>query len=201
MAYTPTYISQQNPQWKNKRLGFSNLTIGTDGCTVTCLTIYVNGFGYTETPATMNGKLKGLGEGNGFIGPLIVWGGLPLLFPQIKYKRIILCREQKAPISEIDASLAQGQPVLVELDQSLAPGLQNHWVVLYTKQGDDYLMGDPWPYPPDNKDTLLTVRYGFGRSAAKLITAVVWYEMQGLAPPPPSDDGMYIQVSDTAPAG
>ncbi|NOY99694.1 MAG: SH3 domain-containing protein [Chloroflexi bacterium] len=201
MSFTPNNLSQRDPQWKNDKLGFSNLTIGTDGCTLTCLAMLVNGFGYSETPRTLNKKLKGLGEGNGFIGPLIVWGGLPLLFPPIKYKNIILCRDQNAPVAEIDAALAKGQPVIVEVDRSLARGLQNHWVVLYEKQGDDYLMSDPWPYPSDTKEALLARRYGFGRPAKKTITAVVLYEMQGAPPAPPSGDGMYVQVAAAAYAG
>lgn len=201
MSYNPNYLSQQDPEWKKEKLGFSNLTIGSDGCTLTCLTMMVNGFGYAETPKSLNKKLKGLGANSGFIGPLVVWGGLPLLFPQIKYRNLILCRDYDAPLSEIDTALAKGQPVIVEVDRSLSQGLQNHWVVLYAKKGDDYLMTDPWPYPSDNKDTLLSVRYGFGRSVKKTITAVVWYEMQGMAPPPPDDEGMYVQVAEAASAG
>ncbi len=203
MAYSSNYISQQDPAWKKKKLGFSNYTIGADGCTLTCLTMLVNGFGHNESPASMNSKLKSLGNGNGFVGGLVAWGGLPVLFPEFSFRKITLCRKntQNAPIAEIDAALARGQAVLVELDQSPAAGIQNHWVVLYKKQGNDYLINDPWPYPVDGKPTLLAPRYAAGRALKKVITAVVWYEKQGEAPPPPDDGGMYVQVSESAISG
>ncbi len=198
MAFTPNYLSQQDPQWKNVKLGFGNVTLGTDGCAVTALTMLVNGYSYNETPKTLNQKLKDLGSGNGFIGPLVVWGALPLAFPRLTYRNLILSRDHDAPIAEIDAAIARGQPVVVETDRSLASGLQNHWVVLYAKQGDDYLMLDPWPYPPDNKDTLLTVRYGFGRPAKKVITATVFYDGQTPTPPvpqpPPVETNLFVRV-------
>ncbi len=58
-------------------------------------------------------------------------------------------------MDEINASLDSGQPLVIEIDQSPSPGLQNHWVVLYARQGNDYLMLDPWPQPPDNAPTTL----------------------------------------------
>ena len=197
MAYLVNYYSQQDPQWKKKKLGFSNITIGTDGCALTSLAMLVKGFGYDENPASLNKKLR---QNGGFIDALVIWGSIPALFPKILYRNIILCRDHSAPLAEIDSSLAKGQPVLVEVDRSLSSGLQNHWVVLYAKKGDDYLMTDPWPHPSDDKETLLTTRYGFGRPAKKIITAVIWYEMKGMVPPPPSD-GFYVQVLATASTG
>lgn len=201
MAYSSNTISQQDPAWKNQKLGFSNNKIGPYGCTLTCLTILVNGFGKQETPATMNAKLKALGRGSGFIDDLVVWGGLPVLYPEFSLRKVTLCRKdsQRAPLDEIDAALARGQAVLVELDRSPAAGIQNHWVVLYKKEGNDYLMNDPWTYPVDRGETKLATRYAFGRSLAKIITAVVWYEMEGTAPPP--DDGMYVRVLMSAASG
>jgi len=67
MSFTPNYISQRDPRWVNEKLGFdSTVTIGTDGCTLTCLTMLVNGYGFSETPSTMNRKLKDMGSGVGF---------------------------------------------------------------------------------------------------------------------------------------
>lgn len=201
MAYKINYLSQRDPAWKDINLGFDpKATIGTAGAPLTCLTMLVNGYGYTETPGTLNDKLKSLGAGNGFIGPLIVWGGLPQLFNKIKYKTIILCPDHNAPIAEINASLAKGEPVLVELDRSLAEGIQNHWVVLVARQGDDYLMTDPWPYPSDNNDTLLNPRYGFFRKPQAFITAVVWYGPKGKVPGP-IEIKIYVEVKRSVAVG
>ena len=134
MAYLVNYYSQQDPQWKKKKLGFSSVTIGTDGCALTSLAMMLKGFGYDINPATLNKKLKNLGQNNGFIDALVIWGSTPALFQKIVYKNIILCRDYSAPLAQIDSSLAKGQPVLVEIDRSLSAGLQNHWVVLTPKK-------------------------------------------------------------------
>lgn len=197
MSFTPNHLSQCDPRWAGEQLGFDNtVTIRTDGCALTCLSMLVNGYGFNETPDTLNQKLKVMGPGVGFIGGMIVWGSLTRAFPGIVYQNIVLWDSPPAALDLIDASLNSGQPVVVEIDESPAPGVQNHWVVLYAKQGNDYLMLDPWPYPPDNQATTLISRYGFGREPQDFIVAAVWYMAQGSATPstPPSGPGFYVQV-------
>ncbi len=187
MSFTPVLLSQQDPRWKDENLGFDNsITIGTDGCALTCLTMLVNGYGFSETPSTMNKKLKDMGDGNGFLGGLIVWGGLTRAFPRIVFQRLVICRDQAAPLDAINTSLDSGQPLVVEVDRSPSPGLQNHWVVLTARQGDDYLMLDPWPQPPDNAPVSLAGRFAFGRPLDQVITAVAWYQASGQAATTPS---------------
>jgi hypothetical protein len=200
LAFTPNHLSQQDPQWKNEQLGFdSTITIGTDGCALTSLAMLVNGFGFNETPSTLNKKLKDMGPGTGFLGGLIVWGALTQAFPKIVYQRIILCQDQPAPLGDIDASLNAGQPIVVQLDRSPSPGLQSHWVILYGKQGNDYLMLDPYPYPSDQAPVTLGSRFGFNRPPQEFITAAVWYQAQTppappVPPAPPSGPGFFVQV-------
>lgn len=179
MSFTPKYLSQRDPRWINEKLGFDDtVTIGTDGSALVCLSMLVNGYGFSETPSSMNRKLKDMGSGIGFLGSLIVWPGLTLAFPKIIFRRIIVCREQPAPVDEINTSLDYGQPLLVEIDRSPSPGLQNHWVVLYACQGNDYLMLDPWPQPPDNAPTTLVARYGSSRPPGEFITTVAWFSVE-----------------------
>ena len=207
MAFAPHILSQQDPQWKSQQLGFDNtITIGTDGCALTCLTMLVNGYGFSETPASLDKKLADMGPGVGFLGGLIVWGALTQAFPRIAYQRIIVCPNQPAPLTDIDNSLAAGQPVVVQLDRSPAPGLQSHWVVLVAQNGSDYLMLDPWPFPADAGPVSLLNRYAFGRQPQDFITAAVWYQNQTApAPvpsnPPPVGPGFYIQVPPIAGGG
>jgi hypothetical protein len=205
MSFTPVPLSQRDLQWKDEKLGFDNaITIGTDGCTLTCLTMLVNGYGFNETPSTMNKKLKEMGNGNGFLGGLIVWGGLTRAFPGIVYRNTIICRDQPAPIDAINFSLDSGQPLVVEVDRSPSPGLQNHWVVLTARQGDDYLTLDPWPQPPDKTPVSLAGRFSFGRPLSQVITAVVWYESTAQAPVPPTPppgNGLLVRVQASLSAG
>jgi hypothetical protein len=207
MSFTPITISQRDPRWINENLGFDNtVTIGTDGCTLVCLTMLVNGFGFNETPSSMNRKLKDMGSGVGYLGSLIVWGGLTRAFPKVIFRRIIVCRDQPAPIDEVNTSLDAGQPLVIEIDQSPSEGLQNHWVVLYARQGNDYLMLDPWPRTPDSAPVTLGSRYGFGRDPSEFITAVAWYDASGIPAPAPTPapiptTGLYVRVLATVTAG
>jgi uncharacterized protein YkwD/uncharacterized protein YgiM (DUF1202 family) len=198
MSFNLVRYSQQDPVWKNIKLGDSNYTIGTSGCTLTSMAMYLSGFGYAETPQTLNKKL--LDEG-GFMNGALVWGVVSTLYPQVKFDNLIICRDSDAPLSQIDSSIAAGQPVIVEVDSSPAAGLQTHWVVLYAKNGADYLMLDPWPYPVDGSPVTLGSRYSYGKSIKRSITAVAFYQSTpagegtpGTTPPATVETNMYIQV-------
>jgi SH3-like domain-containing protein len=158
----------------------------------------------------LNAKLKARG---GYVDAAILWGAVTSLYPQIVYRNLVLCRDTAAPLSQIDASIAAGQPVLVEVDSSPQAGLQTHWVVLYKKQGDDYLMLDPWPHPTESgQEVLLMPRYSHGAALKKSITAAVFYECVqsgsgdsgGTAttePVSPTEPGTYVKIPVSVEAG
>lgn len=198
MAFNLVKLSQRDSKWKDDKLGTSSLTLGASGCAVSSVAMLLSGYGYNETPGSLNNKLKNKG---GFIGAAIVWGAISAIYPKVKFSNIIICRDSDAPLAAIDASIARGQPVLVEVDSSPASGLQTHWVVLYAKKGSDYLMLDPWPLPSDSGEALLTPRYSQDKSLKRTITATVWYDAQAsgvpVSPPPsntPSTVGASILV-------
>lgn len=174
-------LSQMDPAWKNKRLGNDTITIGKFGCLLTSMTMVANSYGFKETPDTLNDKMKAAG---GFQGALVIPAAMPNALPGIIYRNFIQCRNQPAPVVEIDAALAAGKPVIIEVDYSPAQGLQNHWVVLYARQGEDYLIRDPWPYPPEKKEVTLTSRYGFAGDVRDIIQGAVWIDSGGVAQPP-----------------
>ncbi|HEY2979592.1 MAG TPA: C39 family peptidase [Anaerolineales bacterium] len=209
MPFQLVHYSQQDPQWKNDRLGFGGAseTIGFVGCALTCVAMVSSGHGFPDTPRSMNQKIR---SRNGFVHAAVVWGTLSSIYPPIKSKPLILCADTDAPLAQIDAAIAAGQPVIVQLDQGPAAGLQTHWVVLYEKQGDDYLMLDPWPHPTESgQSVLLLPRYGHGKSLKQAITAVVMYECLTsggvtIPTPPgpvPVSTGVFVQVLADAPAG
>jgi hypothetical protein len=205
MSFTLNYLSQRDPRWIDDGLGFDNsVSIGTDGSALVALTMLVNGYGYSETPSGMNHKFKEMGSGIGFLGSLIVWPGVTRAFPGIIFRRIMVCRDQPAPLDEINTSLDSGQPLMVEINRSPCAGLQHHWVILYARQKEDYLILDPWPEPPDNAPTTLMDRYGQGDPASEFITAVCWFELADTPPAPPapaSEIGLSMdQLAESAPA-
>src|SRR3990167_8281017 len=85
MIQTQTY-SQRDPRWKNVKLGFSKkLTIGSDGCVITSLANMLSIFGYSETPDSVNTKLKGV---NGFIDGLIIWSRVSRAWPKVRFVKL-----------------------------------------------------------------------------------------------------------------
>jgi hypothetical protein len=173
-----TKYSQQDPQWKNAKLGFdASATIGSLGCLLTDLAMAATGFGYAETPLTLDNKLLGLGPNSAFVGKMVVPAYLPYVLPRMVFRDFLDCHRQAAPMERIDAALTAGYPVIVEVDYTPTAGLQSHWLLLYGKQGEDYLLQDPWPFPPDPQPVLLSnSRYAFAGEAAEIIEAVVWLE-------------------------
>lgn len=176
MTFQLVYYSQQDPKWKEDILGFGDPgdTIGYVGCALTSVAMLLSGHGYVETPKTLNKKLQSVG---GFASAGIRWGSVSQIVPQISVKSNISCNNSDAPLGLIDASIAAGQPVIVMVDSTPAPGLLTHWVVLYAKEGNDYLMLDPWPYQTDvNKKTYLMPRYSQGNPLQRSIMHVIIYE-------------------------
>src|SRR5574341_376453 len=177
MPFKLVYYSQQDPKWKEDRLGFGTdekETIGFVGCALTSVAMMLSGHGYTETPKTLNKKLQSV---KGFAGSAIAWYAVNQLYPQVRLKSIIKCNDTPAPLPQIDASLAVGQPAIVRVDATAAPGFLSHYVLLIARKGNDYLMLDPWPYQPDvTKETYLMPRYSQGNSLQRAIMQIVLYE-------------------------
>ncbi|MBC8332188.1 MAG: hypothetical protein H8E28_09430 [Anaerolineae bacterium] len=170
-------LYQNDPKWKGVKLGHDNKeTIGTWGCLLTSMTMVANGFGNNETPESMNQKMKSAG---GFQGALVIPAMLPSVCPGIVYKGYQPCENNPAPLAQIDAALAAGMPVIAQVDWSPKAGLQTHWVVIYGKEGDRYLMKDPYRYRGDapDKKLYLTDRYKhMGKDPGQAITGTVWFE-------------------------
>jgi len=176
-VFETTALYQNDPRWKDVKLGHQNKeTIGTWGCLLTSLTMVANGFGANETPETLMKKLMAAG---GFQGAMVVPAVLPSAVPGIRYKGYQPCENAPAPLSQIDAALAAGMPAIVQVDWSPNPGIQTHWVVIYHKEDDRYLMKDPYRYSGDAPDKKLYLldRYKYsGKDPAQAITGVVWFE-------------------------
>lgn len=177
MPFKLVYYSQQDPQWKGDKLGFGKQesdTIGYIGCALTSVAMMLSGHGLTETPKTLNKKLQNV---DGFAGAGIRWYQVSQLYPQLRINSIIKCNDTPAPLAQIDAALAAGQPAIVQVDSTAAPGILTHYVVLFARKGNDYLMLDPWPYQPDvKKETYLMPRYSQGNPLQRSILQIVLYE-------------------------
>ena len=179
-------LYQNDPAWKDVKLGLQDKeTIGSWGCLLTSITMMINGFGFNETPVTVNNKMK---VGGGFQGALIFPSFVGRFFPGVIFRGFDPCETSPAPLARIDNALAQNLPVIVQVDWNPQPGIQTHYVLLVDKEGNDYVMIDPYRYSGDapGKKLLLTQRYKFtGSSPAQAITGVIWFEYAGHIPPTP----------------
>jgi uncharacterized protein YgiM (DUF1202 family) len=178
-------LYQNDEAWKNTPLGQSSQTIGSWGCLLTSVTMMLNGIGYNETPVTVNDKMKKAG---GFQGPLFIPSVLPYVWPNCAYRDMQPCESFPAPIQQIDAAVAAGKPVILQVDWNKQAGIQTHFVLIKQKKGDDYVLYDPYKYGGDgpDKEVLLTTRYKFnGATLATEISAVLWFENYSIAQPEP----------------
>ncbi len=178
-------LYQNDDKWKNTKLGNSNETIGGWGCLLTSVTMMLNGIGYSETPETVNEKMKKAG---GFQGAFFIPSVLPYVWPNCAYRDMQPCESFPAPIAQIDAAVAAGKPVILQVDWNKQAGTQTHYVLVKDKKGDDYVIYDPYKYSGDGPDTevLLTSRYKYnGRTLESEIFAVLWFDSYSAAPPEP----------------
>ncbi len=129
-----TVLSQRDPRWAKKKLGFSTLTIGGYGCTLTCLTMLINQFSKIQyTPNEVNDKLKKV---NAFTGALLIWSRVPIAFPFLKFNK------RAYNYNNLEVALyvyVKKTPVMVEVNGAKI-GAPKHWV-LFIGGGK---MNDPW---------------------------------------------------------
>src|SRR5690349_23456274 len=106
-------LYQNDDLWKNTSLGQSSETIGGWGCLLTSVTMMLNGIGFNETPETVNDKMKKVG---GFKEALLIPSMLPYVWPNCAYRDMQPCESSVRPIAQIDAAVAAGKPVILQVD-------------------------------------------------------------------------------------
>jgi hypothetical protein len=98
------------------------------------------------------------------------------------------CERFPAPIAQIDAAVAAGKPVILQVDWNKQAGVQTHFVLVKEKKGNDYVLYDPYKYGGDSpsKEVLLTTRYKYnGANLESEISAVLWFDSYSVLPPEP----------------
>jgi hypothetical protein len=164
LAVTP--YSQNDPRWKSIRLGTSGVTIGQQGCLITCVAMVARFYGYDTDPARLNTWLK---DHNGYSnGNLFNWYSTWL-----KVATWEECLNIPAPLNKLDEALAKGEPAIVWVDFNPATAtVDMHWVLLIGKLADeDYVMIDPW----DGWQGSFKSRY---KDAKRYIYRIVSYRRQ-----------------------
>lgn len=135
-----TPLSQRDPRWKDKKLGFSTYPIGQKGCTLTCITMLVNFVDGTSLGVDeVNDKLRAV-EAFAMDSykqkSLIIWYKVPLAFPSLKW----ILREYNYNNTKVAWYVYVHKiPVCVEVN-AWSIGAPKHWVLFLGNQK----MADPW---------------------------------------------------------
>lgn len=152
-------LSQRDPRWADMLINKTTSTVGSYGCTLTCLSML-----FDKTSDEMN---IWLAANRGYVNDLIWWVNVPY------FKKRFYCERTIAPVEEIREELKAGHAILLAVhlgkDNPLKP---NHWVLC---TDENFTIHDPW-----FGDTVsLMERYG---SPEKAILGGAYFDY-----PPPVD--------------
>ena len=169
-------ISQRDPRWNLENLVNENTTIGTYGCVVTTIAMITSKvYNRYITPVETNTKIKDV---NGFTGVnknLVIWKKLEEAFPKLKLKHSANYTSIAAPINIINTALEANNHILVRVDYNLLTTVVNaHWVLIVDKDGDDYIIHDPWLTSDEQEQRSLLKNYAKSTwGAARAIYSII----------------------------
>lgn len=195
-----TPISQNDPRWKDTRLGDagSDTTIGAWGCLLTTFTMIANSFGKDLSPQDLNRQmvLKRL-----FLDHKATpWNALSSIYNDIIYEGRLEMRNTPNLTDRIDAALRSGNPVAVQVDYTPdSPYTPNdqHWVLIVGREASDYRINETWVYPA--QEMSMRSRYGrAGQSLKKSIISAVFYRTTKPQPALPVVTGGVLSTATTA---
>lgn len=121
-------LSQRDPRWAHKRIGRTNLTLGTHGCTLTCIAQVLG-----TSPDKVADRLY---QVSALQGALVIWTRLQIAYPELKF----VWRGYSWNEVVVETAIETHGFCLVEVDfDSNSRTPDRHWVLL-TPQGSL----DPW---------------------------------------------------------
>ncbi|MEZ5323781.1 MAG: cysteine peptidase family C39 domain-containing protein [Verrucomicrobiales bacterium] len=128
------FYSQKNPQWGSEKIGGSGEEIRKVGCTICSLSMAATDLGYIISPPELNRRL--IAEDGYTARGWLIWSAVRKATEQT----IEVVVHPEATNDAIDRALASGEVPLVKF---YLLGRIPHWVVVTSKQGDDYVIKDP----------------------------------------------------------
>lgn len=128
------YYTQRDARWAYQSMGASNMNVLEVGCLITDIAMLMKKSGIDWTPSTLAGDTKYFFSNTAYMLH-------PSTFSWPNGQKYVNIDK-----GQIDAELSS-RPVIVGLN---AGAYGSHYVVLKAKEGDDYIMHDPY-YGPDKK--------------------------------------------------
>lgn len=149
------YYNQRDSQWGNKLIGNSNSTVATVGCLITSTAMVASHYGRNITPLdiasstdpfefdTADMRFDWLGSVNG-----------------TKVTRSSQSCSGSGCFGIMDSELSAGRPVIIRITAANVAG--THFIVITKKEGDNYIMKDPFEadgnnIPFTNKHSVSTI--------------------------------------------
>lgn len=160
-----TVYNQGDARWRYHRLGESPLTIGSWGCTMTCVTMLLPQFGiHGKTPDEVNDDLTAV---DGFMSNgNLLWTKIHEAYPSIHFKwrgattLDTTSNFQKETVSRVLRKIRnltdKGMPVLLNVDNVGHDGRPDHWVLCVGHTPSDLLINDP----DGGKELRFSAKYG-----------------------------------------
>lgn len=124
------YYNQRDGQWGNKFMGLSNETMAEVGCLVTSVAMVSSHYGKSLTPGDIADSTSPFWGNTAYMNQ----GSWTVNGVTISRTRI------GSSTGKIDEELSAGRPVIVGIY-----GGPDHFLVIKAKEGDDYIMNDPFP--------------------------------------------------------
>jgi len=166
-------ISQRDPRWDDKPLGYSDASIGQRGSLLACYAMLARVFGYPLALPELNEQFM---RHSAFLeGAVLRPEALTDVFDDVVFVGQV--EAQRDLTARIDASLQAGRPVVALVDftrDTPYTDADEHYVLIVAKDGRDYRINDPWLWPA--QEASLQERYGWAeRPLSETIRRALFY--------------------------
>ena len=135
------YYNQRDSLWGNRPLGISKYSVADAGCLITSMAMVLTHYGKSVTPGNIAANSDFFAPYDPFayflLGNLTING--------INTKRERLAYSKSSAISTLNNELSSnnGKPVIVGIIR-YGSSQPEHFIVIKSKDGDDYVMNDPF---------------------------------------------------------
>lgn len=124
------YYNQRDSSWGNQTIGLSGETMKEVGCLVTSMAMVASHYGKSIKPGDIAASSNPFWGNTAFMNQGS-WSAAGVTMTRTRIG---------SSTSKIDEELAAGRPVVVGIY-----GGPDHFLVITKKEGDDYIMNDPFP--------------------------------------------------------
>jgi len=135
------YYNQRDSLWGNKPLGISSISVADAGCLITSMAMVMTHHGKSITPGN-------IAANSGYFSPYYPYadfrqGDLNISGVSTKRTRIAFSKSSAISILNDELSSNGSKPVIVGIIR-YGSSKPEHFIVIKSKDGDDYIMNDPF---------------------------------------------------------